>query len=428
MIVQHRMSAADAAWLHMDRRTNRMIVNSLLWLDGEPAAQDIAAALQDRLLARHARFSQRVVDRVTSVWWQDVESLDLREHVHVHHLPSPGTPEDLQRLVSELASRPLNRRRPLWELHLIYGYRESQCVLLSRIHHCIADGIALSRVMAELSDEGAAERQVSAVSGAAPPENPPGLAARAAHVVRRSATLLSPAPAIAVARSTVELFTRRADPTTALHRPTSTQKRLAWSEPIPIEPLLTAARARHGTLNDLFLSAIAGALRTHLAREDGAARDVRAIVPVNLRRPSARTELGNAFGLVFVTLPVSIDDPELRFTEVHRRVTATKASPEAIVSLRLLDLTGHLPYEEEQVLVGSLARKGSLVVTNVTGPRGRLHLAGAPITAMTAYPPESGGLGLGMSLISYGGSIVIGAMADSGVLADPDRLVDDTTA
>ena len=288
MATQYRMSAGDAAWLHMDRRTNRMVVNSLLWLDGQPAPQDIAAALQDRLLARHARFSQRVVDRVTSVWWEDVESFDVHQHLQVHHLPHPGTPEDLRRCVSELASRPLDRRRPLWELHLIYGYRGTQCVLLCRIHHCIADGIALSRVMAGLSDEGAGEQPAGDADAVddrhrrARPAPPPASCGPCAAPAR---TLRSPRPALAVARSIVELFGRPADPHTALHRPTSTQKRLAWSEPIPIEPLLAAARARHGTLNDLFLSAIAGALRTHLAREDGAARDVRAIVPVNLRTP-----------------------------------------------------------------------------------------------------------------------------------------------
>jgi diacylglycerol O-acyltransferase / wax synthase len=155
---------------------------------------------------------------------------------------------------------------------------------------------------------------------------------------------------------------------------------------------------------------------------------VRAIVPVNLRPPNDVTGLGNAFGLVYVGLPAGTDDPEARFAEVHRRVEAVKRSPDAFVSLRLLDLTGHLPYEEEQLLVGPLARKGSLVVTNVPGPPAKLHLAGATITHMTGYPPESGGLGLGMSLISYGGNIVIGAMADANVVADPDRLVDDTVA
>ena len=428
MPTRYRMSPGDAAWLHMDRPTNRMIVNSLLWLDGAPPAQEIVDVIAHRLVGRYPRFAQRVVDRVTAVWWEDVEPFDIRDHIRVLDLPAPGSPEQLRECVSGLASRSLDRRRPLWETYLIYGYEGDRCVVMTRLHHCIADGVALSRVLLGLADETAAEPFVVDRPAARSPGRPDPFTRIARTLWRTGGALLSPGPTLAVARSTLALFGRRADPRTALHRTPGTHKQLAWSEPLPLEPLLAAARRRHGTLNELFLAAITGALRTHLAREDGAGRDVRAIVPVNLRPPTDRTGLGNAFGLVYVALPAATDDPEARFAEVRRRVAATKRSPDAFVSLRLLDLTGHLPYEEEQLLVGPLARKGSLVVTNVPGPPRNLHLAGATITHMTGYPPESGGLGLGMSLISYGGGIVIGAMADSDVVADADRLVADTVA
>jgi diacylglycerol O-acyltransferase / wax synthase len=181
-------------------------------------------------------------------------------------------------------------------------------------------------------------------------------------------------------------------------------------------------------VNDLVLTAISGALRAHLARTDGAAHDVRAVVPANLRPPDKPlpVELGNAFGLLYVSLPLSVDDPRARLAEVRRRTQAVKSSPDPFVTYQLLGVTGHLPYEGEQVFVDFFATKASLVITNVAGPRQAVHLAGRRVRGTIGWPPESGKLGLGLAIISYDGGLVVGVLADDLLIDDPRRLVTDT--
>jgi WS/DGAT/MGAT family acyltransferase len=152
-MTRERMAAGDAAWLHMDRETNRMIVNSVMWFDEPLDWAAVRSLLHERLIRRFPRFSQRVVDRPTGVWWEDDETFDLDLHLHRVALPAPGTVADLQRYVSGLVGTALPRNRPLWEIHFVDGFRGEGSAIVSRIHHCIADGVALSRVMLSLTDD-----------------------------------------------------------------------------------------------------------------------------------------------------------------------------------------------------------------------------------------------------------------------------------
>jgi diacylglycerol O-acyltransferase / wax synthase len=427
---RHRMSPGDAAWLHMDRRTNRSVVTSVMWFDEQLDRDELRALLQARLVDRFPRFSQRVDDRITSVWWEDVDDFDLDAHLHLATLEAPGGPVELQRYVSGLLGRPLDRARPLWEMHLVDGYQGTGCALVSRMHHCIADGIALTRLMMSLTDD---PREAEAARLADSPQAAAGLGAllgrRTQHVVRAG---LRPVQTVSQAAAAIWSITRLAtlppDAHTALRGPIGVEKSVVWSEPLSLATLRDAAHAYKVTVNDLVLTAISGALRAHLARTDGAAHDVRAVVPANLRPPDKPlpVELGNAFGLLYVSLPLSVDDPRARLAEVRRRTQAVKSSPDPFVTYQLLGVTGHLPYEGEQVFVDFFATKASLVITNVAGPRQAVHLAGRRVRGTIGWPPESGKLGLGLAIISYDGGLVVGVLADDLLIDDPRRLVTDT--
>src|SRR4051794_10091539 len=152
-MTRHRMDPGDAAWLHMERATNRMIVNSVMWFDEPLDRAALRQLVEERLIARFPHFSQRVVELPGFVWWEDVDALDLDKHLIHTRLTGRGDQADLQRYISRMLHRPLDLNRPLWELHLIDGYRGDGCAILARIHHCIADGIALSRVMLSLTDD-----------------------------------------------------------------------------------------------------------------------------------------------------------------------------------------------------------------------------------------------------------------------------------
>jgi diacylglycerol O-acyltransferase / wax synthase len=216
------------------------------------------------------------------------------------------------------------------------------------------------------------------------------------------------------------------DAHTALTGHTGRSKRVVWTDPIDLDEVKVAAHAADVTVNDLLLTAVSGALRAYLAREDGHAPDIRAIVPYNIRPldQPLPAELGNKFGLVFLTLPVSVDDPRERLAELRRRMGAIKNSAEGVVTFEVLDLVGHTPYVVEQVIVDIFASKGTAVMTNVPGPRRPVYLAGRKLGGTIGWPPESGNIAMGVSIISYDGSVIVGLMTDTRLVRDPQSILD----
>lgn len=431
-MTRHRMSATDAAWLHMERPANHMIVNSVMWFD-EPLDWDaVRTVLQDRLVTPYPRFAQRVAEMPALAWWEDVEDFDIDAHLHHARLPAPGDHAELETFVSGLLHRPLPAHRPLWEVHLVDGYHGRGSVVVFRIHHCIADGIALARVMMSLTDD-PVEAASAGVAPAAHEANAFGALPALAHLGARVAgDAVHPTRLIGDVRdwaSATKSFARLVglppDHHTALHQHVDITKRVMWADPLSLTTVHEAAR-RHGvTINDLVLCAVSGALRGYLAEHDGTVPDVRAILPVNLRpldEPLPR-ELGNRFGLAYLSLPTSRDDPDERLAEVHRRADAMKRSAEGIVSFDILGAVGRTPYSLEQTFVMLFAAKGTLVVTNVAGPSRPVYLAGRRVRGTVSWPPESGNVGIGVSIISYDGELTIGVMVDEHLVGDGSSLL-----
>ena len=267
-MTNERLSAVDAAWLRMDTPTNRMMITGIFIFDERLELGALEQLLEERLLS-HERFRQRIVDGPRGPAWQLDPEFDLRSHLHHVALPAPGDRAALAELVSDLASSPLDRARPLWQAHLVDGLAGGGSALVTRLHHCIADGIALVRVLLSLTDDarGAAPRHVGR-------ELPhvEGLVHRARLAANE-------------ARAAVRLVTLPPDPPTVLSERTGVRKRVAWSAPLPLAPLDARARAAGATINDVLLAAVAGALRDQLdarhAWRDGL--EVRAMIPVNLR-------------------------------------------------------------------------------------------------------------------------------------------------
>lgn len=431
-MARHRMAANDAAWLHMDRPVNRMIVTSVMWFDEalDPAA--VRQLFAERLVAKYPRFSQRVVETPSAVWWEDDPGFDLAHHLRRAALPEPGDLATLHRFTGELASEPLPRDLPLWQAHVIAGFRGTGSAIVMRIHHCIADGVALSRVLLSLTDDPAAAAGAGTRAAATPASSPWLAVGRIAgtvvgdvrHPARAARTVRDVS---AAAQTAARLAVLPPDAHTCLRGEVGSSKTVSWSDPIPLHRLRAAAHARSATVNDLALCAVAGAVRNHLARQDGHARDIRVVVPVNLRPPDAPlpADLGNDFGLVFLQLPASVDDPEQRLRVVTQRTAVLKRSPEAMVVFRLLQLAGRTPYQAEQLILDVFTAKASGVVTNVVGPDRPVYLARRRLRGMIGWPPESGGLALGVSITSYDGDVVIGLLTDDRRISHPHRLLED---
>ena len=203
-------------------------------------------------------------------------------------------------------------------------------------------------------------------------------------------------------------------------------KRVAWAEPIPVSEVKAVGRALDCSINDVLLSSVAGALRAYVTQKGDSAEglSIRALVPVNLRPADKAWKLGNCFGLVFLDLPIGIENPVERLYAVRENMRVLKGSYQPVVALGLLAAMGAGPKALQEQLLALLARNATAVMTNVPGPQQPLYLGGALIGGMMFWVPQSGDIGLGVSILSYNGEVRFGVVADRGLCPDPDRVID----
>jgi len=208
--------------------------------------------------------------------------------------------------------------------------------------------------------------------------------------------------------------------------PLGVQKRIAWSAPVPLDQVKQIGKVAGAKVNDVLLSAVAGALRTYLIgrnfKVDGV--EIRAVIPVDLRPPSRAHDLGNEFGLVFLSLPLGTPGPVMRLAEVKQRMEALKRSPEAYVFYGLLNFFGRTPAQVEEQAVNLFGSKATAVMTNVRGPTEQLYLAGNRIRNIMFWVPQSGRLGMGISIMSYCGQVTLGVITDAGLVPDPQTITE----
>lgn len=217
----------------------------------------------------------------------------------------------------------------------------------------------------------------------------------------------------------------RPDAPTRLKGELGVMKRVAWAAPLSLFEIKAVGDAFGCSVNDVLLSCTAGAMRAYLQAQgdevDGL--DVRALVPVNCRPAGPVTELGNRFGLVFLSLPVGVANPFDRMMEVRRRMDELKRSQQPTVALGILTGMGILPESMKERVLESLAANASVVITNVRGAAHPQFLAGRRIDRQVFWVPQSGGIGMGVSILSYAGKVDIGIVTDTRRVPDPWQLV-----
>lgn len=397
------LGAEDAAWLHMEDETNPMVVNGLLELDARLDPARLSVLLGDRL-GRFPRLRARLVEpgHGSLPYFESVPGFEFASHVQ--HVALGGAADEgaLQAFVGEAASALLDRDGPLWRIYAI-DRPGAGTALLCRVHHSVADGFALLGVFLSLCEGGDAP----VLAKSKPARGP--LAREVADYARTAAHFIASPP----------------DRKTALRGPLGLVKRVAWSEPIALGEVKERARAVGGTVNDVLVATVAGAIRRYLQRrgEPVEGLEMHAMVPVNLREGPPDPRLGNHFGLVILGLPVGVAEPLERLAEAKMRMDRIKATPEAILGFATLCALGRAPRKVENLGVQFFGRKASLVLTNVPGPRERVSLAGISVSRIQFWVPESGRMGLGVSIFSYAGEVTIGVIADAGLVAEPDELV-----
>jgi WS/DGAT/MGAT family acyltransferase len=435
------VSSADVAILRLESATNLMVVAGVLTLGRPIELERLQATLQTRLL-QFDRFRQRVVylGEENTPYWEEDPRLDLQYHVQRISLPARGNEAALQDVVSRLIGTPLDPNRPLWQFHLVEPYGQG-CAVVCRVHHSVGDGQALVHVLLSLTDAEAdapqpiapAPRQAVPVpSGPDEPRRHP-IRRAGKRLVRRGLRLAAhPSRIVALGRTGTRaamdiggLVLLPADPHTVLSGKLGAVKRAAWSAAIPLGSVKAVGQGLGGTVNDVLLAALSGALRRYLLTrgETVDELEIQAAIPVNLRSRGAEGTLGNQVGAIILLLPVWLADPGQRLRVIRQRMDRHKSSLQAELVGAALNLLGFLPVEVESLLVGYFTSRLTAVITNVIGPGERLYLAGAPADSLMVWVPKTGAIGLGVSFLSYAGEIRVGVISDEGLVPDPETIV-----
>ncbi|MBK8987273.1 MAG: wax ester/triacylglycerol synthase family O-acyltransferase [Chloroflexi bacterium] len=446
------LSNVDAAWLGMEDPTNLMMVTGVLTFKEVVELEVIKDVLRKRFL-KFDRFQQRIMPNrlpLVAPYWEDDADFDLNAHIHRVALPAPGDQTALQELVSDLMSTPLDFSKPPWQMHLVENFGDG-CAIFVRLHHAVADGMALIYVLLSLTD----------MTPEASLNHPPvaetstgnggrggllGALVKQATGTLRTArritgwvwdegreTLINPSHALDLAVQGTDaavaagrLIFRTPDPPTIFRGGLGAAKRAAWSKPIRLKDVKAIKAVTGSTVNDVLIAAMVGGLRRYLlAREqpvDGL--NFRAAVPVNLRKQAEMGTLGNKFGIVYLSLPVGIADPLDRLQVVHQRMEQLKNTPEAVVAIGILNAIGLSPSELQAQSVSMFASKATAVMTNVPGPPIPLYLAGKKIENLMFWVPQAGRVALGISILSYAGKVYLGVNTDAGLVPNPDEIIE----
>lgn len=454
-----RMSKVDTAWLRMDTPSNLMMIVGV-WALQPGVSHDAVCERIENSLLKYARFRQRVVEDAAGATWVEDRYFDLKNHVVADKLPKSAKgreQEALQDRVAELAMQPLDRKRPLWQIHLIEDYTGPDGVkgsaMIVRIHHCIADGIALISVTMSLVDGGAPppeRKKKEASSGGAEDWiaetllkpftdlTVKALGAAGDGAAKSFSLLSDPQKGMAgsldmakvmlqVLKDSAALALMPDDSKTRLKGKPGTTKKVAWCQPIPLDEVKAVGKALNCSINDVLLSCVAGAIGEYLKShgDDVKGQEIRAMVPVNLRPIEQAYKLGNRFGLVPLVLPIGVDNPVERVYEVRRRMAALKGSYQPLLAFSLLAVAGLLIKPAQDAMLNLFSKKTTAVMTNVPGPREKLKFCGATLEQSMFWVPQSGDVGLGVSILSYGGGVQFGVITDSTLCPEPQRIIDE---
>jgi WS/DGAT/MGAT family acyltransferase len=448
-----RMSRVDTAWLRMDNDVNLMMIVGVWLLQPAITYDALVERVSDKLL-KYDRFKQKVVDDTMGASWAPDADFDIGHHVVRHVLKRHRGQSEraaLQEFAGQLATQRLDPARPLWQFHLIEKY-EGGSALIARVHHCIADGIALISVMMSITDGGIdpparrtrkpdkdTERDwlTDAVVKPFTDLTAKAIGMYGSGVAKSMEVLANPYQplfgSLDMARTGYQVISDVAamalmpdDSPTMLKGKPIGKKKVAWGEPLPLDQVKAIGKALNCSVNDVLLACVAGAIGEYLREQgdDPDGKEIRAMVPVNLRPLEKAYQLGNRFGLVPLVLPIGIANPIERVYAVRRRMNDLKGSYQPVLAFAVLSVAGLLIKPAQDALLNMFAKKATAVMTNVPGPAKPLKFCGSTLRQTMFWVPQSGNIGMGVSILSYGGGVQFGLITDEKLCPQPQQIID----
>jgi len=441
------MSVQDAAFLHIEDGNNPMHIGSVAVLEGPaPAYGEIVRLIAAKLplvprYRQKVRFAPAGIGRPV---WVDDPHFQILYHIRHTAVPPPGGRDELRNLAGRVFAQILDRSKPLWELWMVEGLAGKRWALISKVHHCMVDGISATDLLTVMFDS-VDEPPARPVPGEWAPGPEPGTLGLAIQGLRRA--IIEPADglrrvpgavraaaqprarlaqAAGLARSLAEW---RRPPATSLNGPIGPHRRWSWAE-ASIDDVKIVRKALGGTVNDVVLAAITSGFRTLLLDrgEDVSNRVVRTLVPVSVRAEHERGTLNNRVSGMFPGLPVSIGDPVARLDAIAAQLATLKDAKQAVAGDALVQLAGFAP----PMLLALGARLAArtpqqllqTVATNIPGPQSPLYVDGRRMVYSYPYVPILGSVRIGVAIFSYCGRLFFGITGDYDSVSDIDVFRD----
>ncbi len=442
-----RLGPLEASFLYLEEATTPMHVGGVLVLETPPGGLDALAALVAARLPLVPRYRQRVAEvpgHLADPVWVDDQDFDLGYHLRRSGLPRPGTEAQLLDLVSRLASRPLDRNRPLWEAYLIEGLSGGRVAVMTKTHPALVDGLSaidIGQVLLDVDPEAVAPEPDDWQPARAPSGAELVLQAVDEYVRRPSTAVGAARAAVADLRSTAGRIggvtggvlravrsTVLPAPHSPLNAPVGRQRRVAVAR-AELDDLRQVRKVHGGTVNDVLLTVVTGALREWLLSRGEpvvGGTSVRALVPVALQDDEAGS--GNRVTSHLVDLPVGEPNPRVRMARLGYAMRGVGDPGRSVTAESLIALTGFAPPTLHAL--GARAARGlsrrlfNLVVTNVPGPQVPLYAAGGLMLEVFPVVPLARGQGLSIGMTSYNGTVFFGLNADRDSVGDVDVLAD----
>jgi WS/DGAT/MGAT family acyltransferase len=453
--MREQLTPLDASFLELEQadECSHMHIGWAMVFDprlggGAPSVEEVRSLLEERLDAM-PRFRKRLSHPRTGGlrWprWEPHADFDVADHVRHVTLPAPGGEAELLDWMADFYSHRLDRSRPLWEITLVDGLEGGRWSLVTKIHHCLVDGmsgVSVTNLLLDPSphpapqpstreDDPAQSSQAPAATGR---HYGPATLARGA----RAGIDLAMHPgkardALGQVRALAEFLVRDeviAAPQTSLNVPIGGTRRMRHVA-APLADLKAVKSRLGGSVNDVVLAIAAGGIRALLESrgERLPARGVRVMVPVSIRDKAESMSLGNRVSSLFVELPVAEEDALRRYTKTVTAAEKLKRSGLSAGAETLMGAAGIVP----PVLHGTLARLAfkprlfNITITNVPGPQQTLYAFGAPLRRVIPLVPIFADHAVGFAVASYDGEVVFGLNADHGAMADLDVLADGLT-
>ena len=450
-----RLTGLDASFLHLENDGAHMHVAGVMTFAGDPPDYDELVETVEERLHLVPRYRQKLAFVPLGQGrpkWVDDPHLNLRYHIRRTALPPPGDEGQLRALAGRVFSQPLDRDKPLWELWLVEGLAPDgsgpRFAALSKTHHALVDGISGVDIVSVLFDSSPepAPQPAERRRWLARPEpakaqllvealleraTAPGEVMRSVRaVVRGPRRVARAAGESLVGLGAMAWAGLRPPPSSPYNVKLGPHRRFAWVR-TSLGDVKAVKNELGGTVNDVVLAIVTGALRRHLERRGGELPpSLRAMVPVSVRAEGERGALGNRVAAMMAVLPVPEDDPHARLETISEAMKEVKRSGQAVGAQVLTELSGFAPptiMSQASRLI-SAQRFFNLVVTNVPGPQHPLYLMGREMIDIFPMVPLAKGQALGVAIMSYNGRMNFGLVGDYDAMADLDELADDFQA